>query len=529
MTHPKLVETMSKPEFYPHMPERVELIQTHASYIFIAGDCVYKVKKAVDFGFLDFTDLDKRKYFCHEELRLNQRLAPETYLEVVGIGEDVGGNIVLGRGEHIVEYAVKMRKLPQERMLKKLLAAGEVDVSIMEAIARKLVDFHRNAATGDRINLTGGIETIRRNHDENFAQTKPYLEITIPEYQYRFIKSYADDFMDKKEALFRKRVADHKIRDCHGDLHLEHICITDSIVIFDCIEFNERFRFEDVAAEVAFLVMDLDYNGYTEYADAFVRAYIGYAGDGDIHTLLNFYRCYYAYVRGKVTSFMIDDKTMREEGRRVAVEAASRYFDLAYTYAARLEKPTLILMAGLMGTGKSVLARNIAPRLGAEVIRTDVLRKKIFHLAPTERHYEDFGKGIYSDEVSRRTYEKALAIACEKLQEGRSVIIDASYKRREERMKAARAAEKALADFFVIECICPEEVIKERLHARTSDSDETSDGRWELFQTQKGDFDEITEIPEKNHLIIDTSPKPEESAQRTIWQIKRKEARGKRR
>ena len=154
MTQPKLVETMSKPEFYPHMPERVELIQTHASYIFIAGDYVYKVKKAVDFGFLDFTDLDKRGYFCHEELRLNQRLAPDTYLEVVEIGEDAGGNIVLGKGERIVEYAVKMRKLPQERMLKKLLAAGEVDVSIMEAIARKLVDFHMRVATGDRINLT---------------------------------------------------------------------------------------------------------------------------------------------------------------------------------------------------------------------------------------------------------------------------------------------------------------------------------------------------------------------------------------
>ena len=521
MTQPKLVETMSKPEFYPHMPERVELIQTHASYIFIAGDYVYKVKKAVDFGFLDFTDLDKRGYFCHEELRLNQRLAPDTYLEVVEIGEDAGGNIVLGKGERIVEYAVKMRKLPQERMLKKLLAAGEVDVSIMEAIARKLADFHRRAATGDRINLTGGPETIRRNHEENFAQTKPYLEITIPEYKYRFIEFYVYDFMGKKESLFRKRVANHRIRDCHGDLHIEHICITDGIIIFDCIEFNERFRFEDVAAEVAFLAMDLDYNGYPEHADAFVRTYVGYSADTDILTLLNFYKCYYAYVRGKVTSFLIDEKSIQEEKRREAVEAASHYFDLAYAYSSRLEKPTLILMAGLMGTGKSVLARNIAPYLGAEVIRTDVLRKEIFHLMPTERHYEDFGKGIYSDDISRRTYEEALAMACEKLQEGRSVIIDASYKRREERMKAVRAAQRALADFFVIECICPEEVIAERLHLRTSDPEEVSDGRWELFQLQKGDFEEITETPERNHLVIDTSLKPEECAQRTIWRIKR--------
>jgi len=520
MIHQKLVETMSKPEFYPHMPERVELIQTHVSYIFIAGNYVYKVKKAIDFGFLDFTDLNKRRHYCDEELKLNQRLAPETYLEVVEIGEDADGNIVLEGGERVVEYAVKMGKLPQERMLKKLLAAGEVDISIMEAIARKLTDFHRDAATGDRIDLTGGIETIRRNHDENFAQTKPYLEITIPEYQYRFIKSYVYDFMDKRETLFRKRVADHKIRDCHGDLHLEHICITDSIIIFDCIEFNERFRFEDVAAEVAFLAMDLDYNGYPEYADAFVRAYISYADDLDIHTLLNFYRCYYAYVRGKVTSFMIDDKTIPKEEQREVAKTASRYFDLAYTYAARLEKPTLILMAGLMGTGKSILARDIAPRLGAGVIRTDVLRKEILYLAPTERHHENFGKGIYSDEISRKTYEKALVMACEKLKEGRSVIIDASYKRREERMKAVKAAQRALADFFVIECICPEEVIADRLHLRMSELSEPSNGRWEIFQAQKGDFDEVTEIPPGNHLIMDTSPKPEECAQRTIWWIK---------
>ncbi|MFA4917316.1 MAG: hypothetical protein WC560_11695, partial [Syntrophales bacterium] len=209
MTHPKLVETMSKTDFYPHMPESVELVQTHISYIFIAGDYVYKVKKAVDFGFLDFTDLEKRKHYCYEELKLNRRLAPETYLEVVEISEDTRSNIILTKGEHVVEYAVKMRKLPRERMLKKLLAAGEVDISVMEAIAGKLADFHREAATGNGIDLIGGIETIRRNHDENFAQTKSYLDITIPEYKYRFIKSYIYDFIDKRETLFRKRVTDH--------------------------------------------------------------------------------------------------------------------------------------------------------------------------------------------------------------------------------------------------------------------------------------------------------------------------------
>ena len=407
---------MFRPEFYPHRPEHIELIQTHISYIFLAGDYVYKIKKAVDFDFLDFTTLERRRFYCNEELRLNRRLAPDVYLDVLEIGKDAGGNIVLGKGERVIDYAVLMKKLPQDRMLKTLLKQGKIDYPIMDAIARKLSDFHAHAATGGNIDEIGGVETIHRNHDENFEETRNYINVTIPEYQYRFTKYYAYDFMAKHQALLAKRVQDHKIRDCHGDLHLEHICIIDSgakpketsgpgnyytpddIIIFDCIEFNERFRYEDVASEVAFLAMDLDYNGYADYADTFVSAYIGHSEDREIGSLQNFYKCYYAYVRGKVISFRLDDSTVTPEDREEEISAASRYFDLAYTYSARLEKPTLILMAGLMGTGKSVRANSIAPRIGAEIIRTDILRKEMLRMAPAERHYEAFGTGIYREE-----------------------------------------------------------------------------------------------------------------------------------
>ncbi len=516
MTHPKLVEAMSNPEFYPHRSQGVELIQTHISYIFIAGDYVYKVKKAVDFGFLDFTTLEKRRHYCNEEIRLNRRLAREIYLGVVEICEDADGNLFLGKGAGTVEYAVKMKRLPQERMLSTLLPEGKVDKSIMKPIAGKMVDFHENAATGGEIDLVGGVETIRKNHDENFEQTGPYINITIPENSYRFIRSYIYRFMEEQLPLLKKRVAAHRIRDCHGDLHIEHICITDDILIFDCIEFNERFRYSDVAAEVAFLAMDLDYNGYPDYADAFKNHYIKYSGDDEINTLLNFYRCYYAYVRGKVTSFRIDDEAIQKEERKKAAETAIRYFDLAYTYAARLEKPSLILVAGLMGTGKSVLAKNIAPRLGAEILRSDILRKEILNIYPTERYYEDFGKGIYTDDISRKTYQRALDLAEEKLIEGKSVIIDASYKDRDERIKAADTAGRLNAGFFVIECFCPDEIIKKRLDSRMADVDEASDGRWEIFQTQKDKFDEITEVQK---ITIDTSLTEEESVRKAIEEI----------
>jgi len=408
---------------------------------------------------------------------------------------------------------------------------GNVDHAVMESIARKLVSFHTQAATGGKIDETGGTETIRRNHDENFAQTESYLNITIPEYQYRFIKAYIHDFIMRHELLLLKRVTDRRIRDCHGDLHTEHICIMgeknpgrhidpERIVIFDCIEFNERFRYMDVAAEVAFLAMDLDYNGYCDYADSFVNAYIKYAEDPEIKLLLNFYRCYYAYVRGKVIGFRIHDNHIPQDERDKAQGTASNYFNLAFSYAARLEKPALILMSGLMGTGKSVLAKHLAPRLGAEIIQTDVLRKELLNIAASEHHFEEFGRGIYSDDITRKTYEKALETALEKLRPGKSVIIDASYRNREERVKALDAANKIGADFFMLECTCPEDSIRERLHLRMSDPEEPSDGRWEIFQAQKKNFDPVTEIPNRRHIVLDTSLPAEECILKAIEGIK---------
>jgi len=505
MAPKELLEAMLRPGFYPHGSPAPEMKQTHISYIFIAGDYAYKIKKPVDFGFLDFTSLDKRHHYCLKELELNKRLAPDIYLEVLPVSRDEDGNYLLGSEKNIVEYALKMRKLPEERMLKRLLAEGKADISLMDDVARKVASFHKKAATGGEIDKMGGPETILRNHEENFAQTAPYVDVIIQRHKYDFIKSYIHKFLDEKKDLFQGRIAGQKIRDCHGDLHLEHICITDDVVIFDCIEFNERFRYEDVAAEVAFLSMDLDYNNYSEYADAFAAAYVRHSGDTEVFSLLNFYKCYYAYVRGKVISFRTNEQAISHEERQLAAKTAAGYFDLANAYACRPEKPVLIVMAGLTGTGKSVLAKAIASRLGAEVIRTDVLRKELLHLAPTSRHYDDFGKGIYSEDISRQTYDSALEKASEKIKNGKSVIIDASYKKMKDRSDAYHTAKRLSVNFYLLECVCPEEIIKTRLEKRELKHLEVSDGRWEIYLAQKADFERISEIPEENHFVIDTS------------------------
>ncbi|MEN6376286.1 MAG: AAA family ATPase [Smithella sp.] len=519
MTQPNLPAIMMNPSFYPHKPASVELVQTHISYVFIAGDIVYKIKKPVDFGFLDFTNIEKRKFYCDEELRLNRRLAPSIYLNVVPISQDSTNNIMIGGGEKIIDYAVCMKKLPMDRMLKTLLANGEADEKIIDAVADKIASFHMVAETGGHIDEMGSIATIRRNHEENFTQTVNYINVTIPGYQYNFIKEYVDNFLTEKKALLERRVVDHKIRDCHGDLHLEHICIADEIIIFDCIEFNERFRCGDVAAEVAFLTMDLDYNGYPEQAESFVKSYLKYSGDTDILSLLNFYRCYYAYVRGKVTSFRLDQKDLPEHERSQITKTAKRYFDLAYTYAAHLEKPVLILTAGLMGSGKSYQARHLAARLGARVIRTDVLRKEMLNIKPAERHHEDFGQGIYSDDISRRTYDRIYELAEAEIKLGKSVILDASFKRRSERQKAVQMAQRLHIPFYIIECTCRDEIVKMRLDKRSQEKNNASDGRWEIYASQKNDFDEINEVAADNYFKIDTSEDPEILRQEIIREI----------
>jgi aminoglycoside phosphotransferase family enzyme len=408
-----------------------------------------KLKNLSKFDFLDFTSLEKRKFYCEEELRLNKRLAPDTYLDVVAISRTLKGNITLGKGVEIIDYAVRMKKLPADRMLKTLLLKGLVDEKIMDNVAGKIAAFHQQAQTGKAIDEMGNIENIRHNNEENFAETINYINITIPEYQYKFIKDYTEKFLAEKKALFEKRVTDHKIRDGHGDLHLEHICIADEIIIFDCIEFNERFRCGDVAEDVAFLTMDLDFNGYPRHADTFIQSYIKHSGDTDMLTLLNFYRCYYAYVRGKVTSFRLDQKEIQEMNAFKLQKTRHDILILPYTYAARLDKPVLILTAGLMGSGKSYQARASPPVLARRLFAPIYCAKNYSILSPPTGVMK-ISAGVFIPTILPvLLYDKAYDLAAQKIKQGKAVIIDASFKRRSERQKLCKSWRKISASIFI--------------------------------------------------------------------------------
>ncbi|MBL7062479.1 MAG: hypothetical protein ISS54_07065 [Dehalococcoidia bacterium] len=328
---PVLVEALLKPGAYPHNPQRIELVQTQMSFIFLTGDYVYKVKKPVDLGYLDYTTLEKRRFFCHQEIELNRHLCPDTYLEVASIVKREGQIHIGGKGETI-EYAVKMRQLPRDQMMDNLLPLNRVTEGMVVNVAEKLAAFHDKAVTSPEISAYGKLETIMTNAEENFAQTEKYMDISIPSPRYHHIKVYTDNFIRSNKSLFQKRVENGRIRDCHGDLHAAHICFGDGIHIYDCIEFNDRFRYGDVASEVAFLAMDIDRYQRADLSHAFVDAYIRFSRDEEMRKLLNFYKCYRAYVRGKVESFKLDDPYISEEEKVRALDIAKRYFELAESY-----------------------------------------------------------------------------------------------------------------------------------------------------------------------------------------------------
>jgi aminoglycoside phosphotransferase family enzyme len=328
---PSTIEALLRPKSYPHKPEKVELVQTQMSFIFLSGEYVYKIKKPVNLGYLDYTTLEKRHFFCEQEVKLNRRLCPSVYLAVAPVIEEKSGLRIEGRGKAI-EYAVKMKQLPQDRMMDVLLPRGEVTPEMVTRVGEKLVSFHQKAETNQEIAAFGGLDVIRGNCDENFAQTEKYIGLTISRAKYEGIKGYTDDFIKSNAQLFGKRVREGRIRDCHGDLHAAHVCFTDDICIYDCIEFNDRFRYCDVASEIAFLAMDLDRYQRVDLSRHLVSTYVKLSHDAELLSLLDFYKCYRAYVRGKVESFKLDDQLISETEKGKALESARGYFQLAESY-----------------------------------------------------------------------------------------------------------------------------------------------------------------------------------------------------
>jgi aminoglycoside phosphotransferase family enzyme len=327
-----MIERLLEPGSLPDGAGAVTLVQTHISSVLVTEDFVYKIKKPVNFGFLDFSTLEKRKFYCLQELRLNQRLSRGIYLDVLPVVQEGDRYRIAEGGGTIVDYAVKMKRIPQEVLMKSMFREGRLGKEDLDRVANVLAAFHSEAERSGEIDGFGEPERFKINTDENFAQTEKYADRTIRGEDLNALRTWTNDFYRQHDSLFRERIRQGRIRDCHGDLHMEHICLTDPVSIIDCIEFNDRFRYSDTLSDVAFLLMDLEYHGGRDLAAYLWQSYGSRSGEGHVEDLLTFYKVYRAYVRGKVISFQSDDERLPQaERERIAREAAA-YFALARSY-----------------------------------------------------------------------------------------------------------------------------------------------------------------------------------------------------
>jgi hypothetical protein len=503
----RLIKCLTCPEAYPFPVEAVEVCQTHISVVFLARNLAYKVKKPVRFDFLDFSTLEQRRHFCREELRLNRRLAPDDYLDVVPIVETGEGLKVEGQGEAI-EWAVKMRRLPEAATLREMVKHGEVRMELMETIAGRIADFHRRAHAGsDRAGLAD-FKAIHRNLLDIYDQAAPHIGGTVSAVVHARLRNLTEESLSRLKPLIESRVSEGKICEGHGDLHLSHIYSfperspAGDLVIVDCIEFNERFRFIDPVADSAFLIMDLAFQGRRDLARAFADAYFRFAADEEGKCLLPLYTAYRATVRALVESLKLEEKEVPEAEKQISQERSRGYWLLAL---GELEQPSrrpcLVLVGGLPGSGKSTLARMLAEHAGLAIIRSDAIRKELAGLEPQERVSGEVRTSLYGPEMSERTYRECLRRAEELLFQGKRVLVDANLREEKQRRAFLDAANRWRVPRVLLVCRADPETVKQRLAQRRGD---VSDADWSVYQWSSERWEEPSEITRKDVHEIHT-------------------------
>jgi aminoglycoside phosphotransferase family enzyme/predicted kinase len=495
----KMVESLRSARDWTGEEQPAEIIQTHISAVLLSSNYALKLKKPLNLGFLDYTTVEKRRAACEAEIALNRRLCGDTYLRVLPIRNAAGRIQTSGDGQ-IIDYAVLMKRLPADSMLDHLVAKDEVSEAIIDRVALRLQAFHQQARRGPEVDRYASPEWIRANWEENFAQTAPYVDRSIAASAFESIRIRVNGWLHDASELLGRRIAGGHICDGHGDVRCESICVTDGLCIFDCIEFNERFRCGDVASDVAFLAMDLDARGRPDLGYYFTDRYQVYGPDPDLFALLPFYRCYRAYVRGKVMSFRLDRPEFTETEQRTALVRARHYFNLAGRYVNRLSRPTVIVVSGLSGTGKTAIGRAIAGELGLRVVSSDAVRKSIF--GPDIRA-AGYGDGAYSDAANSRTYEAMTESARTLLADYGAVVLDATFRRESDRAAARELAASKGAAFRLIECRLSPEAARSRMERRERVKEGLSDATWETYKRQRSEFQPIKPSPDS--LVLDTA------------------------
>lgn len=502
----QVLAAMGQADFYPHdVVKNIQLVQTHASYVFLTGKYAYKIKKSIDFGFLDYSTLAKRKYFLETELRLNQQIAPELYLQVIAISKQ-DNRLILGGVENILEYTLKMHQFSQENLFSHLLEKEKLSGDWAQPtlrdrfreLGRVVAQFHHQAVTNGYISSFGTVEKIQAAFEENYRQSQKYISVVQTPGQFTATKAYSDAFFAERENLLLARVKQQKIKECHGDLHLNNICLWQNrIQLFDRIEFNESFRFVDTMSDVAFIVMDLEARKKPEYANIFLNSYLENTGDWEGLLVLPLYLSRQAYVRAKVNSFLLDDPQVSEREKKSAQQLARNYYRQAYQYT-QTQSGKLILMSGLSGSGKSTVARTIARKIGAIQIRSDAVRKHLAEIPIDQPGTE----AIYTDSMSQKTYDRLLELGARLAQAGYTVILDAKYDRLALRQAVIAQAQAQNIPLQIFYCTAPMTVLRDRLNQRQRD---ISDAGVALINGQMAQTESFTPTEQAYVTTIDTT------------------------
>ena len=527
-----LMAALCDPSAYPHEADSVERIQTHISVVFLAGPYAYKLKKPLDLGFLDYTTLDKRLDCCRQEVRLNRRLAPAVYRGVVPV-RSRRGDVRVGREmdegdagkaeKDVIEYAVKMIRLPSGRTFRALLRRGELTQEHLEELARKLVAFYAGADAGGEVSRMGDWPTVCANCRENFEQIEPFIGQTLSANVYRRLRKYTEAALQNHRGLMERRAGENVPRDTHGDLRLEHAYAwvgeggVPEVLVVDCIEFNRRFRYADPVSDIAFLAMDLEYEGRADLSRAFAESYLHQADDREGRELLPFYVSYRHVVRGKVCGLKARQKEVSGEKREEAEVRARRHFLGALgTLAPPGERPCLVLVGGLPGVGKTTVARSVERRLGFVRIASDRIRKNLAGLTEEADAGAPFEEGIYTPAWTAKTYAELRRQAMQRLFQGERVLVDASFGSEKHRQTVLDAARTLGVPGLFLLCRADRDEVRRRIAVR---EEGPSDADWNVHRKAAERWEPVASDTEKRTRYISTQGSPEAALSEAVERL----------
>ena len=486
--------------------DSVTFVETHISWVLLHEREVFKIKKPVEMGFLDFSSVERRKHACEREVELNRRLAPDVYLGVIPVRK-AAGKLSLGEEGEIVDWAVHMRRLDDRDRADVRLAEGRLTATDITRVATTLVDFHANARSDEETARFGQPEAIAVNVRENFTQTTASLGRYVSPAQASELAEGQLAHLERHAARFTARAEAGRVRDGHGDLRLEHVYLSDngSITVLDCIEFNDRFRYADVASDLAFLAMDLSAHGHVELGEHLVAEYAKHSGDFDLYGVLDFYEGYRAFVRGKIAAFVADDSRVDMAHRSRAAASARRCFMLALATGRKaLLDPSVVAVGGVIASGKSTVSGRLSLEMSAPVVDADRTRKQMLGVRATQPVHDGSWQGAYDPKFTEEVYAEVFRRAGVVLQSGRPVLVDASFRSRALRGRARALAAAHDVPFRLVECRVDHAVAKERLRERAKRAS-VSDGRLEIFDDFVAKWETIDEFPADEHVVLDTS------------------------